>query len=432
MRASPVYVATISLAISLAACSDSPTRAVEPTPRATHHLALCRPASGDAWFAYQNDGGAWKTPDGASFDILATDRLTVAVATPHIRDAGATGSLAIYRLTADQAQAMFDCASHTTWDLWSNKWTGVVSGLRGDTSALVTAGKANGWFATASRPAFSLGRTPDTVVDLLAVRFHYLADTKWEPDLMIARPGQRYPNGAALPSLNFDSSEAFPLLRNTLRVTDVPGALGFARYTPLQFQNVVRSATGEVTMSGGSLTPADPYVTPSAVATGIFTVPAAKQWAPLTHSVALWVFTPDATPPLSQIAETLYYRAPADRTVRFPPAVAAPTIVGPGASPFGHVRFEIPSQPEYDAVVDVGFFDGRGDHFELYATKEYFGATPASWSLSIPDLSTAPGFDAAWLPQPGPITWEITVKNRPAVPWKDGDAARQATLRGRQ
>lgn len=423
---------TAACAAVLIACTGSPTGTDRQPPRATHHLALCRPAAGDAWFAYQNDGGAWTTPEGNSFAVDATDKLTVAVARPYARLGGASGSLGIYRLTADQAQVMFDCAPHSTSFLYPNRWSGVVSGLRGDTAADVTAGIANGWRATAAHPTFTLGLMPDTAVDLLAVRVHQVGSAKWEPDVMIARPAQRYPDGATLPPIDFDSSEAFPLQRSVLTVSNVPTLFASGRYTPLQFQNQVRSATGEITMSAGALSPLDSRLSPASITTAIFAVPANRQWVPLTHSVRLSVWTDEIGPPTSEIWAIVYYHAAGDRRIVFPPELRAPTIGDEATSPFRRVRFDMPAQPEYDAAVDVIFYDSQNDSFELYATKEYFGGMPSVWTLSVPDLSRAPGFTSDWAPRAGPISWLLAARNQLGSAWKDGDVARQAALRGRK
>lgn len=422
------HVTVVSLVMFVAACSSGPT-GTDRSPRATHQLDLCRPASGDAWVAYQNDGGTWATPTGENFSIEATDRLTVAVATPLSRASGATGSLSIYRLTAEQAQAMFGCAAPGVPFPGANKWSGVVSGLRGDTSGMLSAGKMTGWIANASHPAFTLGGVPDTAVDLLGVRIHYLA-SHWEPDVMIARPAQRLPNGATVPELNFDSLEAFPLQRSALTVRGVPMVYGFERYIPLVLQDELESPTGEITLAGGTLTPFDPNVGPATYSSGIFTVPAAKQWAPLTYSARIWVFTNADRPPASEIRATLYYRTPGDRTIAFPPAVSTPAISDEASSPYRRVRFDVASQPDYDAVMDVSFHDSRNDYFELYATREYFGSTPATWSLSIPDLSSAPGFVSSWAPQPGPLSWTVSARNQ-VDSTRDGAVASRGTIRGR-
>jgi hypothetical protein len=61
------------------------------------------------------------------------------------------------------------------------------------------------------------------------------------------------------------------------------------------------------------------------------------------------------------------------------------------------------AQPAYGtaavAEISAGGYSPLGRSIELAVTSAYLGAAPAKWSLTMPDLTTAQGFDPQWTMQ---------------------------------
>jgi hypothetical protein len=68
------------------------------------------------------------------------------------------------------------------------------------------------------------------------------------------------------------------------------------------------------------------------------------------------------------------------------------------------------------------------------ATREYFGGTPMTWSVVVPDLSGLPGFLPAWELTPGTTLWTVGVSGVPyafsPATARDGDVYRGASVSG--
>jgi hypothetical protein len=94
----------------------------------------------------------------------------------------------------------------------------------------------------------------------------------------------------------------------------------------------------------------------------------------------------------------VFFRHPADRTVTLGPDPTTATATHLGTAPNLTLRLDMPSQPEYGAQVTFtlcsvgdGYYS-PGTAAALLVTKEYFGGTPPTWSVDVPDLTSVQGF----------------------------------------
>jgi hypothetical protein len=94
----------------------------------------------------------------------------------------------------------------------------------------------------------------------------------------------------------------------------------------------------------------------------------------------------------------VFFRHPADRTVTLGPDPTTATATHSGTAPNLTLRLDMPSQPEYGAQVtfslcsvDASYYS-PGTAVAVLVTKEYFGGTPSTWSVTVPDLASVQGF----------------------------------------
>ena len=194
------------------------------------------------------------------------------------------------------------------------------------------------------------------------------------PVKTIIRRGVDYPAGSSIPVLDFGSSEPFALESNTVTVN---------RGNDFDFsvENRIVTERGTISLlyyanasSGASLT--------------MFSAPESK----LTDRELqfLTVYAPNAR------EAVVFYRHPSDRTVTLGPDASAATRTVIGTAPDLTTRFDMPSQPEYGSQVSFLLCVPQPAPPEvparIVATKEYFGGTPTSWSVTTPDLKSVDGY----------------------------------------
>jgi hypothetical protein len=187
-------------------------------------------------------------------------------------------------------------------------------------------------------------------------------------------------DGATLSSIDFNGPEA-------LRATSANLTLG--GYMSGQLATVssaFATAGGSSVLFMGTQTanPVVPFtgLTGSAVATGDL------------H--ALSIRYQDG--PVAAHAVESYFANVGDRTISVGPPQAAVTVTALSGTPNIRLHMEIPSQEAYGtsmvAEYSTGGFGALYRGVEIAVTSAYLGKVPTKWSLDMPDLTTAPGFNA--------------------------------------
>ncbi|MDQ3950398.1 MAG: hypothetical protein M3282_08625, partial [Gemmatimonadota bacterium] len=129
------------------------------------------------------------------------------------------------------------------------------------------------------------------------------------------------------------------------------------------------------------------------------------------------------------------YRAPTNKTLTLGPMVNAPSIFIEvsvfhlGIRP--HAR--VASQPEYSTAMAVEYLQALNQQSVkvviVMTTAAYLGGRPGTWTLTVPDLSSA-GYQTSWGLQAGDgdSDWSVTGFEGNATLLLGGPAADGATL----
>jgi hypothetical protein len=325
---------------------------------------------------------------------------------------------AVYYLTAEQAQATFTCNAPPPTTP-TKLLHGSVAGVASDATVSISMGR-NGAVADATVPTFQVA-VGDGLADLVATHNPPETDVagllSFRTDKMIIRRGENHANGATMAVLDFSSPEAFAPQANTLTISN----FGISHGQLILAQNVLteRGGYGFLGLDIGTGT--------TTVTT--FGVPVSRLAAGDLHQVDVRI---------QDRRILFFYHTPADRTIPVGPTAHLPLITEPTNAPGELLRFEVRSQPEYDAGIGVNLSQSPSGTMAVFisvnATREYFGGTPTTWSLVVPDLTAVPGFSPSWGFTSGTTLWTVGVSG---VPYRlspssarDGDVYRGASVTG--
>ena len=396
------------LCLLLQSCSDG------ATAPATREISLKACPNYATWAAYQNDGSSmWTRIDGLAEGVTlrVTNRLKIATYYPGADRLGLT----IDFLTADQAEATYNCPSGLGPAI--KTVSGSVLGLASDEFGYVTMTPFS--IAILTRDGAFTTRIVDGPVDLVASRIRF-SPTDGQTTAMIIRRAQNPGDGATLPALDFNSAEAFALASSAVTFAGVPSGW--------------RASAGvEFTARGGT-----PQEISGATATGqqatIQSVPSSRVVTGDYHSLTAQA---QGSPGLLGFNE--FYRDQPPATIAFGPQLPEPVFTTVATTPTLRVRVDVPAQPEYGEGITIMLGQGNPTRavIIMHASKEYFGGTPSTWSLTVPDLSGADGYSASWGLSSGGFWWNLQATSYPfgfsaGRDAKVGDVYRSVTRAGSQ
>jgi hypothetical protein len=387
VRALQAIVALIG--ISAVSCSDATGGFIA--------VALCPQAD---WAAIEREDGPWQSisPVRAAFPLRRGERIGLA----RTRGTGfPPDSLQIYYVTAEQAEATFDCDVPAT----KRELHGTALGIEGafTSTATIAMGNSLGYATAGGLDDFTLWSPPGGPADLVAIA-HDLGPA------VIIRRGVDYPDGSAIPVLDFRSGEAFVLQTNTV--------------TPIGAALYEWDATSEVITQRGTRGLLHYWYPEDGSTTApMYSVPATKLLDGELNSVSVSD---------GYRAVTVFYRLASDQTVELGRLAGVPTVTRTGTAPNQTLRVDLASQPEYGSQITLMHCGIQPVLIPtVIATKEYFGGTPTTWSITFPDLQAVQGFPS-YLPDPrlGGLCG-ISLTDRPylGAP-RDGDTYRSALVPG--
>ena len=325
------------------------------------------------WAAIQRENQPWQQIDvtQATVPLNAGEKIVMAkyipALSPHSGDL-----VQIFFVTAEQAQTAFPCVSFDTKTVH-----GTVQGLNdaslpGNQGGILTIGNAstdigNGPFIL---DGLSLGHT-----DVVATRLD-------APPTTIIRRNVDYPNGAKLSLLNFGSGEAIALEAHRLTVNGASINSFEARSQIVTQRGTAGLLSRDYAREGSNIR----TIT-------LYSVPQGR----LTNDDVQFYFVD----PHDERQVMVFFRKPADRTLTLGPDPPVATATHLGTAPNLSLRLDMPSQPEYGAQVTLALcspgvftYYTPGTGVAVLLTKEYFGGTPATWSVTVPDLTSVAGFPA--------------------------------------
>lgn len=374
-------------AIALAACGDEPSGPAGPEPSVPVRLCTAYP-----WVAFRNEGARWQRslPDAAgAHAFVATERLVLASAFLDTL----SPSLIFEHLTAEQANAAYACPGNSQPP---SGWVDVtLRGIDVDGNANLSYAGQMATSVTGREPSRPVGAWPGEH-DLVAVRN---PPSDGVADRIILRRGQSYAAGSRV-VLDFASDEAFAPAPHALRWTGPAAYAMVSFFTARGNENFTQStAVGEF---GSAEQPRT---------TTLHGVPASRMLTGDLHRLRLFAFDRQLV---------LWYREPRDLDVDFGPRPGAPAFTTVATTPYVRLRADVPAQPEFGAMVSINFQQEvrvpgvkMGTSVWMLATREYFGGTPSTWSMTMPDLRGVAGFDSRIGLDPGPVRWLQTVTSRP-------------------
>lgn len=357
-----------------AATFTATASAVVATP-----VRFCDSSQLPIWFAYQNGtSGAW-TQLAVGANNTYSVPMTSVGAISWVTSSSGTYEHSIAFLSKDELQSFACIDSDDESNYGTKVINGSVSGLGATETADISFGSASAW-AYPGAATFSLTDAPDGARDLVALRQIYSNDVGHiSTNRAIIRRALNPASGSTLPVLDFGGSEAAATQGGTFTLNG--GGTSWGADVSLLTANGTWSTLAYI--SGSGATAAIPYQVPAAtmrLSTDKYTLDA---WADGGNTSQYYI----------QNLTTF-----GDRTASFGPVLGTPTLTALASTPYRRYRVQLTKQSQYGGFIFVEIESPTANTNGAYlmASAAYFGGTaPATWDISMPDLSSA-GFQAIW------------------------------------
>lgn len=234
---------------------------------------------------------------------------------------------------------------------------------------------------------------------------------------MIVRRNVEVVAGGMLATLDFGSPEAFSMDSATATVTGLNGDQVLAKSTFFGSK-------------GATVVPLPAGIVPDGATPARYEALPASRFAPgdfqLVEAVGYAIGR-------GARRAGVYTRSPSPRTLTLGPDLDAPIGSIIDSQPNLRMSVQVVSQSQYARTMMAHFEQGPGvmplspRNVEVTATAAYFGAIPSSWTITIPDLSGAAGWDPTWgLSTEALVTWSMKGAGG-AIPVLDRSVADGAT-----
>lgn len=324
------------------------------------------------WFGYQNEGGSWTqvTPVNGVVSFNAAPKVMTRLV---FNSGGGTGSFFSNDLLMATATELQQLPQTCPQGFGTKNLNVSVAGLSTGQSARVNLG---GSATSITNPGTSstLNNVQDGALDLVASR-GTLSGNQLTPNAIIIRRAQNFTNGASIPLLDFGAAEALAPATATLTLTGT--VAGETNSAAVHFHAGKTSAdlwSAQLAGSSGTLS----------------LVPGTQSVSGDVHE--LEVFAQTAT---TERAVFQFFRTPANRTAALGPALSTPTVTQTATSPIARYRVQLPSQTEYNSLINWGM-NQNGRDLWITATAGFLGGTPSTWDVTQPDMTGAPGWNNSW------------------------------------
>ena len=350
-------------------------------------------ADAPIWLAYQDGAGAWTrvTPNsGTTTYAFSVASGKVGIAT--VDTVGTGYDLNVSYATTAEANGFGNtlglggCGGKTI--------NGTVANVSNSQFANVTLGYASKFVIPITSSAFSLTKVASGAQDLFAAR---LDATTQRADKLILRRGLNIADGGSLAVLDFNAVEAFAPTSANVTVT----GLGADTAGVISIFNGTRGSTF------GFLGNISDYIAASG-ATPYDAVPLAQLASGELQQ--LFASANAAGNANSSRLSAVYFRGPTDRTLALGPVLSTPTVTRVAGGAYSRVRTQVGVQTEYNRYLSADFSQSSVfRNASVIATTGYVGG--GSWDLSIPDLSSATGWNPTWGLQNGnAISWNVSAQ----------------------
>jgi len=392
---------------TLVACHDDP---VGPSlPHETAVAVTYCAATAPTWVAFRDGDGGWtrEMPDVSAGRTtfrhsFTSARAAIASFTPF---PGSEISLlnVLYGAPAELGTAgdttEIDCIIEAHKSL-----RGTVAGLGPSQLAIVSVGPlATAFIQQQAGLDFTVQTVPNGPQDLLAIRNAPAATARF-----ILRRDVDLPDGSVIPTLDFESAEAFNLASANVTVENLGGA-GAVNLTNLFTPH------GEFSLpvSTAVTTATQPY----------FALPASKLLA--NDLEELHVSTAGAQTRTVDV----FFRSLVDRTLRIGDPMIEPTVSTISSNAPLRLRARFVSQADYDASASAVYEQPERNVFIAVTMTDAYAALAGGYDLDVPDLTSVSGFDAQWGLAPGALINWTGVRSGGTVPLGRGIVPADGAIR---
>jgi hypothetical protein len=356
------------LVLTAASCSDSGTG----SNLTDMVLDFCSGADTPVFIALQNEGQNWEriTPDAnGTIAFRATNKVGLAFVY-QINTAFFTD---ILYTTRDELQPLANAACP---ELFGTKiLNGSVASVSGTAAAEITVAGDN--VSVQPPPStFTLSGLPSGPIDLLASRNDFVLGV-YAPNRVIVRRNVNLTTGATIPALDFAASEAVVPAQNSLAISGFSTSDNTQVFEDFSTVTTTHALWSESQISSNTLT--------------IYGFPSSLTQVGDLHILTVRAFSNTGN---SYRVSEQYYRDPANRTAGLGTALNAPTVTTIASTPYLRLSASLPSQADYSSFASVRHSQGART-VSVTATSGYFGVTPGTWVLDIPDLSGVSGFSSS-------------------------------------
>jgi hypothetical protein len=359
------------------------------------------------FFAIQNEGAAFTKVTGAAngtFSFKAGEKIIVAF----VHQTGVDFSTTVLYTTKTELEPLngVTCKEATG----TKTLNGTVAGVTAGDAASITMGNSS-TFVLSPSTTYQLTQVPTGAVDLVAQR-EIFGSSSITPNRVIVRRALNLTG--TIPVLDFAATEALAPASNTATV----GGLVSGETNILDV--VFRTNTGtshELSFTQGF----------SSGSQTIYGIPSTLTAAGDFHGVVLEADASNGTAGRGIIT---WNRNPGDRTLTLGATLSAPSVTIAGSTPYVRLHATLPKQDEYNTLVSFFFTQTSGGggvarDWSLNATVGYFGGiAPATWDVTMPDLSGVAGFPSAGIQTGQSYSAEAEASNaRPELFFDAGSTA---------
>jgi len=380
----------------------------------TFNFATCETSEIPVWLAVQNGNGPWTrvTPANNAFTFTPGATTGLAMVT---QDGTTTLTQVLYASGAELTSLAIAGFCAYSAPTGTKRITGPLAnaGSVAQNTTRVSVGGAE--FTRPSDPiqSFTLTNVPKGNRDLVAAKQASVINQS----RMILRRGTNYANNANIPLLDFGSAESFTPVINTVAISNYTDSLA------LEASLITTNGSSSPYYFGGNTSAPG-----GGARASFFGLPDTLLQAGDFHSISVF----GGSPTSFRFVQLLTHSVTAKGNT-FGPLLSSNTkITTLGTTPYLRVRAQIPALTSYTSAANVEVSQ-NANSVAVLMTAGYVGAAPTTWTLDVPDLSSA-GYDASWAIKSGVgVSWGVTAVsalNGNLLPFIGGAPVDNAQLTG--
>lgn len=362
------------------------------------------------WIGFQSDNGAWQRATLGANNTAQVNISGTRGAIAYVVQEG-TGATASYTTTVTYgttAELTSFGANLCAAAPGSKTVTATVVGAGATDVVNATLGDASG---TVNGSTVTFEDVQPGPRDLIATRSAAGSFPGFggPPNRIVLRRNLNPANGSSIGPIDFGGSDSFAPASARLTIAGTGAGDLIIPFVGLQTAN---GGTGTFFTDFGAII--NPTTTPT-----YYGIPADRLAAGDLH-YAFVVSAPNGAegPDISQgRVAGAFFRTVADRTLTLGPAMNTPTVSSSN-TPYPRPRVQLARQAQYgDALLATFSQDGTTSRTVSMLVLASYLQGAASWDVTVPDFTGAPGFDPAWMLRSGTQTdWQVVASGGAGAP----------------